>query len=170
MAIDQSEPSSYPETIVFASGSSVTLKAVPAPGYRFVSWDGDLDGNTNPGTITMTCNTNVTAIFEPAEKVVTIEVEGSGTTVPVMGSHNIATGTTVTLTATSASGWKFDGWTGNVAEPDRETTTLLVDADITVTANFTELRINWWLFTGILILVFVALSLTSYIVLRKENS
>ena len=111
----------------------------------------------------------MTAVFETLAKVVTIKVEGRGSATPALGSHNITKGTTVALNAIPDSGWRFAGWTGGVAEPDRENTTLVVDDDITVTANFIQFRVNWSVFAGIIILVFVAISLTSYIVFRKDK-
>jgi hypothetical protein len=47
----------------YASGTIVTLTAVPNSGYAFSSWSGDLSGNTNPTTITMNGNKTVTANF-----------------------------------------------------------------------------------------------------------
>jgi uncharacterized repeat protein (TIGR02543 family) len=39
----------------------VTLTATPALGYQFSQWSGDLSSSTNPATITMSSNKNVTA-------------------------------------------------------------------------------------------------------------
>jgi hypothetical protein len=50
---------------VFEEGSDVELTAVPDAGSTFVSWSGDLSGNANPETITMTADKTVTATFEP---------------------------------------------------------------------------------------------------------
>ena len=47
----------------YASGSVVTLTAVPATGYLFYGWSGDVSGSTNPATITMNGNKFVTATF-----------------------------------------------------------------------------------------------------------
>lgn len=46
----------------YAEGSTATIAATPATGYRFVSWN---DGNTsNPRTVVVNANLNFTAIFE----------------------------------------------------------------------------------------------------------
>lgn len=42
----------------------VTLTAVPDSGYFFAGWSGDLTGETNPETITLTQAKNVTATFK----------------------------------------------------------------------------------------------------------
>lgn len=49
----------------YDAGSSITLTAIPASGYRFDKWDGDASGNTTSANITMTSGKNVTAVFKP---------------------------------------------------------------------------------------------------------
>ncbi|MFC1994888.1 hypothetical protein ACFLVK_00585 [Chloroflexota bacterium] len=61
--INQTAVASYPADSTFASGKSVSLEAVPALGYHFDSWEGDLSGTTNPASISMTCNKRVIARF-----------------------------------------------------------------------------------------------------------
>ena len=46
----------------------------------------------------------------PIPVTLTTSVVGSGTIDPVAGDHDYALGTTVTVTATPASGWEFDRW------------------------------------------------------------
>jgi uncharacterized repeat protein (TIGR02543 family) len=55
-----------------------------------------------------------------------------------MGEHEYSEGEAVTITATAVSGWQFDNWTGDVANPNSATTTVTMDASKTVTANFSE--------------------------------
>ena len=61
--IGEATPSFYPTTSTFASGASVLLEAVPATGYRFSHWGGDLSGADNPTTIVMDCNKKITTNF-----------------------------------------------------------------------------------------------------------
>jgi hypothetical protein len=69
----------------------------------------------------------------------TIEVNGSGTTAPSSGSHSYDPGTVVDITATPASGWQFSEWVGSgIADPELASTTVVMDGDKTVTANFTQ--------------------------------
>ena len=65
--IDQTAPSSFPNTYDFESGTSVPLEAVPAPGYTFDNWSGDLSGTANPATIVIDCNKRITANFSQVE-------------------------------------------------------------------------------------------------------
>ena len=61
--LDQVAPPSYPYTYDFDSDASVTIEAVPAFGYVFDGWSGDLSGTANPATIRMDCNKKITANF-----------------------------------------------------------------------------------------------------------
>ena len=64
--VEQSVPPSYPATYTFSGDTEVYLEAVPAPGYRFDNWGGDLCGTTNPTTtIVVDCNKTITANFSP---------------------------------------------------------------------------------------------------------
>jgi hypothetical protein len=58
-------PSSYPNVTEWGWGDNVTLDAIPAAGWGFVDWTGDLSGSADPETITMDALTkSVTANFE----------------------------------------------------------------------------------------------------------
>jgi len=48
----------------YPHGSVVELTAIPAEGWEFVRWEGDLQGNENPQTIAITQKKAVTAVFE----------------------------------------------------------------------------------------------------------
>jgi len=56
-------PFSYPATYTFNEGTVVELEAVPASGYIFQNWSGNLSGSTNPATVVLDCNKNITANF-----------------------------------------------------------------------------------------------------------
>ncbi len=47
----------------YLAGSVITLRAVPSAGWSFDHWEGDLSGNDNPKTITMTANITAIAVF-----------------------------------------------------------------------------------------------------------
>jgi alpha-glucosidase len=65
----------------------------------------------------------------------TITPSTSGSTHPAAGTYTYAAGTTTTVTATPASGYTFIGWSG-AATGVTNPVTLTMDADKTVTANF----------------------------------
>ncbi len=78
-----------------------------------------------------------------------IQIKGQGATNPTSGNHSYADGTVVLINATPQSGWRFDKWTGDVAEPSKTTTTIHIDSDKIITANFSRGALSWWL-TGII--------------------
>ena len=47
----------------YAPGSSVQLTAVPAAGYQFIGWTGDVTGSTNPQSLIMSAARSVTGVF-----------------------------------------------------------------------------------------------------------
>jgi len=52
-----------PNLVSYSSGANVSLTAAPNSGYTFSSWSGDATGSTNPLTLTMNANKNITANF-----------------------------------------------------------------------------------------------------------
>ena len=52
-----------PEQASYASGTQVTLTAVPKAGYLFATWWGDINASTNPLVITVSTNITVHANF-----------------------------------------------------------------------------------------------------------
>lgn len=133
--------SSDPFGGIHYEGTSVTLTAVPALGYKFQSWGGDLSGTTNPATVTMTANKNVTANFSliPIYTLVTSATNGSISSDPPGGLHEV--GTPVTLTANPSSGYRFESWVGDLAGTSRSAT-ITMNENKSVTAVFAPLIRN----------------------------
>ena len=130
-----------PDTGPYASGTVVTVTAVPIAGYTFSSWSGNLTGSTNPTTITMDGNKSVTANFTaiPTYTLTTAVLpasSGSVTLNPSTGPYT--SGTVVTVTAVPAAGYTFSSWSGNLTGSTNPTT-ITMDGNKSVTANFTAL-------------------------------
>jgi hypothetical protein len=72
------------QTGYYNSGATVQLTAIPANGYAFSEWSGDLSGGTNPQSVLMSQARNVTAIFTPVGTAATVvsvtPSSGSGAT------------------------------------------------------------------------------------------
>jgi len=137
--VDQTAPSSFPNTYDFESGTSVPIEAVPAPGYTFNNWSGDLSGTANPATIVIDCNKRITANFSKITHNLTIRVSGNGTTTPTPSDHDYVEGTVVNITVNPDSGWWFDRWIGEVSAPNEASTTVTMDSDKTITAIFSNI-------------------------------
>jgi hypothetical protein len=123
---------------VYASGTLVTVTAVAASGYRFGSWGGALSGTSNPTTLLVNGNKTISATFI-RRYAVSVSTTGGGSVSlsPSGGVYDV--GTLVTLTAVPVSGGSFLGWGGALSGTSNPTT-LLVDGNKSVTANFTAVH------------------------------
>jgi len=65
---------------------------------------------------------------------------GSGTTVPTPGLHDVPKDSVVAVTATPSAGFRFLNWGSNVTSPHDPSTTVVMNAAQTVTANFAACR------------------------------
>ncbi|MBM3157428.1 MAG: hypothetical protein FJ004_09115, partial [Chloroflexi bacterium] len=112
--------------------SSVTCKPTPTP--EPTSTPEPSPAPTPEPTIAPTPTPEPTA--EPPIYILTIKAEGDGYTSPMLGTYAYDAGTLVVITATPNTGWAFIGWSGNVTDPIADSTTVIVNSDKTVTANF----------------------------------
>ncbi len=111
-------------------GSTTTITATPATGYKFVKWS---NGLTNASvTVTVTKDTTLTAEFAIKTYTVTVAANNSsyGT---VDGGGTVAEGSTTTITATPATGYKFVKWSNGSTNASE---TITVTSDLTLTAEF----------------------------------
>lgn len=53
----------YVDPLVLPSLSNPTLEAIPERGKELYEWSGDLTGNTNPISVVMNADKNITANF-----------------------------------------------------------------------------------------------------------
>jgi uncharacterized repeat protein (TIGR02543 family) len=123
----------------FTEGTVVDLVATPASGYEFTGWSGDASGTATSTSVTMDANKSVTATFteiiEPEYYILSTSVTGSGSVSPESGEY--VEGTVVSLTATPATGYVFESWSGD-ASGTSATTSITMDSDKAVVANFIE--------------------------------
>jgi uncharacterized repeat protein (TIGR02543 family) len=132
-------PNSYPATGVFYGRGIANLEAVPAPGYSFAEWSGELSGSDNPVSITLSHDAVITAYFTPVQHTISIQVEGNGATEPAIGSYQYNEGDSVSITAIPDDGWQFAGWSGDL-DTESAQTQVTVTSDKVVTAHFTPVQ------------------------------
>jgi len=131
---------------VYTSGTSVTLNASPASGYTFSRWSGACSGG-NPCNLVMNSNLTATATFAAVglNYTLTVNETGKGTVTSTDGIINCtngsgtcsaayASGSTVTLNASAATGQTFTGWSG--ACSGRNACSLVMNSNLTATATF----------------------------------
>jgi len=128
-----------PGSYVYAFGAEVSITASPDTGCRCAGWTGDVPSgheNDNPVAITMDSDKTITANFI-RQYTLTIVAGTGGTTDPAPGSHPCDSGTQVSVTASvTSTGYQFSGWSG-AATGTTNPVTITMDADKTLTANFT---------------------------------
>jgi len=117
--------------IVYPQPGSLVPPDAFTPGWVYLG-DDDTDGIQTAAEFTEAIGQKITRYT------LTMAVTGSGATTPAVGPHDYTEGTVVDITANPASGWQFDSWTGGVADPGQASTTVTMDSNKTVTANFSE--------------------------------
>ncbi|MDZ7332078.1 MAG: FG-GAP-like repeat-containing protein [candidate division KSB1 bacterium] len=121
IADGEPDDGSYSWQVPHAPSENCRIRITDSDGSPF-------DVSDNPFTILPIMHV-LTISVNPAE---------TGTTDPSIGEHSYALGTVVTLIATSAEGYEFVNWSGDVADPNNDTTSVLIDGDKMVTANFKD--------------------------------
>jgi len=143
----------------FPWGTSVTLTASAASGYRFSGWSGACSGTNTSCTVSMTrrwrranatfSQNVVTTTPSVTNYTLTVSTSGSGTVMSSPAgidcgatcSASYASGTSVTLTAAAASGYSFSGWGGDCSGTGTSCT-VSVTAARSVTAAFSATTSN----------------------------
>jgi len=134
-------------TSTYNQGTEVNLVATPDADYQFDNWTGDVDtiADVNAATTTITMNSNysITANFKPRTQgqfeLTISSTEGGSVTTPGEGTFTYIQGTVVNLVATPDDGYRFDNWTGDmgtIANVNAATTTITMNGDYSITANF----------------------------------
>jgi hypothetical protein len=136
------------------SGRVVDLVANPTSGYRFLNWTGNVATIANPNaastSITMNGNYSITANFEETDGTyytLTVGITGSGSTGPAAGQHSYAAGAVISISATPAGGYHFVNWTGNVgsvANVNAASTTITMNDDYSIVANFEQTAVTYY--------------------------
>jgi hypothetical protein len=129
----------------FAVGTQVTLTASASAGSSFSGWSGSGCGGTGTCTVTMSAAESVTATlnFGQSTNMLSVTLSGNGTVTSSPSGINcgatcaasFATGTQIALSAASASGSTFAGWSGGGCSGTGPCT-LTLGADTTVPASF----------------------------------
>ena len=88
----------------------------------------------------MNADKTLTAAFSIIQRTLTVGSTGMGAVAlnPPGGVYD--DGTVVTLSAVADQAWMFDGWTGDVADPQSPVTTTTMNTDKTLTARFVQNR------------------------------
>jgi len=121
----------------------VALVAEADEGYYFVNWTGDVGtiGNVSAAStnITVQGDYSITANFVNLYNLTISSTAGGNVTEPGEGTHAYEHGMVVDLVAVADDGYSFVEWTGDVGtvgNVSAANTTITMNGDYTITANF----------------------------------
>ncbi|GAE35780.1 InlB B-repeat-containing protein [Halalkalibacter akibai] len=126
-----------PEKTIYEIGEVVELTAVPAAGWKFVRWTGDLSGTAITQTITLEKPMKIGAVFELETNTYQLSItkSGEGTVLQSTLANTINLGETVTVTARPSQGYVFEGWSGSITSSN-PSITFVMEEDMTLQAIF----------------------------------
>ncbi|MFW5907773.1 MAG: InlB B-repeat-containing protein [Candidatus Natronoplasma sp.] len=135
-----------PGVHTYEEGAEETVTALPDDGWGFSRWEGDVpegEEGSEEITITMDSDKEVTAYFEEeGVHELTIEsTEGGEVIEPGEGTFEYEEGETVELEAVPDEDYEFVEWMGDdapIGDPTLNRTTITIEADHTITAEFQE--------------------------------
>ena len=132
----------------FAYEELVEITAIPNQHYDFLRWEfSDYIGvdETSPTINFQVLDTiTIRPIFEPKTYTLTLlsSPTDSGNAFTTDNKYHFPHGTNVTIQAIPNPGSSFDGWAGNVADPGNSFTSVLIEMDTTIIAQYSDSLIN----------------------------
>lgn len=143
-----------PSNSEYDEGEQIQITATENEHWVFSGWQGDAIGSSNPATITMDSDKNITAVFVKRDYPLTVNTEGQGSVTEAVvqtRTTDYSHGTVVELIANPDNGWEFVEWQGDLTGSENPATIEIVE-ETTVTAVFTlsddsdpvvNLSVNW---------------------------
>jgi hypothetical protein len=126
-----------PSTGQFEVGEQVQISASANQNWIFKEWNGDLTGNNNPISFTVSKDMNINALFEKLIHSLTVSTSGNGTVAEtvVTPKTDYEAGTMVELVATPDDEWEFERWSGDL-ESDDNPVIISMDEEKVINASF----------------------------------
>jgi len=132
----------------YEEGAELTLLATPATGWKFVQWEGDVQGEEPEIQILMDSDKVVTAVFELIEVQpntfflsLLATPDGAGT---LEGAGEYEEGDEVAVSASASEGFTFVNWMrdGEVVFDAPDFSYTMPAEDVTLVANFEEVIVE----------------------------
>ena len=124
----------------YDAGEMLTLTATANSGYKFAGWSGASSSTNAVLTGPITGELVLTANFQSLQQGYTLTTNvspaGGGAITRSPDKEAYAAGEEVRVSATSAEGYKFTGWSGVAGAGRKNLATVKMDGDKTLTANF----------------------------------
>jgi uncharacterized repeat protein (TIGR02543 family) len=96
-----------PDQVKYQTGTPVVLTALPATGWHFIHWLGDITGTVNPVTIPVYANMNVVAVFG-IDTIKITAIAGSNGSILPSDSAKVEYGSDQRFTFAPATGYHVD--------------------------------------------------------------
>ena len=119
----------------YDSNSSVTITATPSDEYEFTGWSGNASGSSNPLTIIMNGNINITANFSVINYSLIVSASNGGSVNLTEGDYSSQT--SITLIASPDEGYSFVRWSGSVSSTENSID-VVMDNNKIISAVFEE--------------------------------
>lgn len=122
--VTPSTESSYEE------GTQLQIEATSSEGYSFVEWTGTVNEITNPLTITVNKDFNITANFQINSYELSVNIIGEGniTETIVQQKADYEYGTIIELSAEPSEDWEFIEWQGDLTATENPTQVVIENA------------------------------------------
>lgn len=134
----------------FLAGSTNTVTAMPASNYLFAGWllNGTVVSTNTDYTFVLNGNETLVANFLTHYRVTVLVSPADGGTAG--GGGTFLQGSVATLAATNNDGFDFIGWTGDEATGTANPLNIVVNTNLTITANFAPASggITWTILTN----------------------
>ena len=120
----------------YAPNELTSISATPNTGYQFTTWTGEgvANQNSNPTTVSMVKDQNLTALFSLRTFNLTLQSSEGGS---VSGGGNFNFGSTVDYSATAENGYTFKKWTIDDQNfSDTSSGSLQITSDLILSAHF----------------------------------
>lgn len=134
-----------PPSNSYEKGQSLQMLATATGEYIFKEWKGDLTGTSNPTTLVIDKDKQVTGSFEKRQYPLNLTIEGSGTVkeeiIAVATQSQYPSGTTVRLTPLPLEGWTFSDWSGDLLS-QLNPLDIIVNKPIALKATFSKLTLK----------------------------
>jgi hypothetical protein len=134
------------DTFTYDDGMVVDLIAEAEEGSWFIEWIGDVntiaDIYATTTTIIMNDDYSITANFVATYDLTVSSTEGGSLTTPGEGVFTYGELSVISLTAEAEEDYRFVGWTGDigtVADVYSASTTITMNGDYSITANFEDI-------------------------------
>jgi uncharacterized protein (TIGR02145 family) len=128
------------QPVRYSYETQLKLSAIPAPGWEFIEWSGDMYSTENPFIVNVEEDIQLTAKFSRRKFELSIQIEGEGGVIEevLIPQGQFEFQTNLKLTAVAKDNWVFSKWGGDLSGNTNPLELILIK-DYNISAEFVEL-------------------------------